>query len=562
MKPTVVLLIVKLIWLSSSYGQSMGLEPGNTIEKKLPKDEIHLYIMSLKKGEYAECVVMQKGVDVAIDVTDPSGKKLKTFDSPNGQNGPEPVSIIALQSGNFELKIYPLHDQTGMADSSTSRPDINQGNYSITGIIKLSASQYKEKLAQELPDKNNFTQWIIANAHPLKTVDAGNGFEDLQSFKTILQNVRVVGLGEASHGTSEFFRMKHRMLEFLVKEMGFTSFYIEASMTRCRYINDYVLYGKGNLDTATVMQGFTTWRVEEVRNMIEWMRQYNAAVPQEKKVTFMGYDLQINNIGWKELKEFYSKINPSKLAHLDSLRIHADSASAQANSSKGTNLFKIIYPQCLEVMNDMVLNDGEYTYVVGKEMFDKNLMNIKLIVQEVESYKDGYNQERDYYMAQNILYLLNHEKPDAKVVVWAHNGHIAKISLPGNSNMGGHLARVLKDKYYAIGFEFYSGSFQTRNLDINNKSKNWDVMSVGAPPEESLPWYFNKTQKDKFFIDFRNSGSDKIKNFAQPYDIHSFGSMYSIKWPATVSEPLTHFDGMIYIKESTAAKNFSKFYLK
>src|SRR4030095_5956689 len=107
-----------------------------------------------------------------------------------------------------------------------------------------------QKLAQIQQDKDQFTQWIISNAHTIKTVDAGNGFEDVQPFKTILQNVRVVGLGEATHGTSEFFRMKHRMLEFLVKEMDFTSFYIEASMTRCRYVNEYVLCGKGNLDTA------------------------------------------------------------------------------------------------------------------------------------------------------------------------------------------------------------------------------------------------------------------------------------------------------------------------
>lgn len=565
MKRTIFFLIlILLIIFSTSYGQTTNLDTGKTIEKKLLKNENHIYTIFLHKGEYAECIVMQKGVDVAIDVTDPSGKKIKTFDSPNGQNGPEPVSVEAIQTGNYQLKIYPLNDQTGMPDSLKEKwPEINQGNYSITNIVKLSASQYKEKLAQIQADKDKFAQWLISNAHPIKTVDAGNGFEDLQPFKTILQNARVVGLGEASHGTSEFFRMKHRMLEFLVKEMGFTSFYIEASMTRCRYINDYVLNGKGNLDTATAIQGFVTWRVEEVKNMIEWMRQYNATVPDEKKVKFFGYDLQINDNGWKELKDFYAKVNPEKLAHLDSLRIQADSASAQSNSlirqQQGANLFTAIYLQCLAVMNDMFLNEGSYEYIVGKEVYEENLMNIKLIVQEIESYKNGITQMRDYYMAQNILYLLNREKPDAKVVVWAHNGHIAKY--PENNNMGSNLAAVLKEKYYAIGFEFYSGSFQTRNMDINNKTKNWDVMSVSAPPEESLAWYFNKTGKDKFFIDFRNTGTDKIKFFNQPYQMHSFGSMYSTKWPATFPETLTDFDGMIYIKESTAAKNFTKVYL-
>ena len=304
-----------------------NLETGKTIQKKLLKGENHLYTISLQKGEYAECVVMQKGVDLAIDVNDPSGKKIKTFDSPNGKDGPEPVSIEALQTGKYQLHVYPLLDQTGMSDSLKAKwAEEDQGDYAITDITKLSASEYKQKLAKAKEDKNLFKQWIINNAHEIKTVDAGNGFEDLQPFKSILKDVQVVGLGEASHGTSEFFRMKHRALEFLVKEMGFTSFYIEASMTRCRYINDYVLYGKGNLDTATAIQGFVTWRVEEVKNMIEWMRQYNASVPDEKKVKFFGCDLQINDQGWKELKDFYRKVNPQKLVDLDSLENSADNA--------------------------------------------------------------------------------------------------------------------------------------------------------------------------------------------------------------------------------------------
>ena len=90
---------------NSSYSQSTLLKPGKTLEGKLLKGENHVYTIKLLEGEYAECVVMQKGVDLAIDVTDPSGKKLKTFDSPNGTEGPEPVSIEALHAGIYKLNI-------------------------------------------------------------------------------------------------------------------------------------------------------------------------------------------------------------------------------------------------------------------------------------------------------------------------------------------------------------------------------------------------------------------------------------------------------------------------
>ena len=526
-------------------------------------NETHNYTFSLKKGEAAEFTVMQKGLDLAIDVLDPAGKKMKTFDSPNGDFGPELVSFDALKTGNYSKNIYSYTEYNPLADSADANFNkIKQGDYTIQDIRKLTTDQNKERKAAALKDKQQFANWINTNAQPIKSVDAGSETDDLQLFKAILKDVLVVGLGEATHGSSEFFRMKHRMLEFLVKEMGFTSFYIEASMSRCRYINEYVLYGNGNPDTATAIQGFWTWRTDEVRDMIGWMRQYNSTVPAEKKVKFFGYDLQINDRGWKDLKLFYRKVNPARIAYLDSLQTQFDSASTWSNTpnrqQEGAGLYKKIHQKCLNVLSDIALNEGQYEYTAGKVLYDANLMNIKLIVQEAESYIDYYSDRRDYYMAQNILYLLNREKPGAKVVVWAHNGHIGKIPSPTYSSMGSYLDNVLKSKYYAIGFEFYSGSFQTMNLDSIIKSKNPAVMSVAEPPLESLPWYFNNTGKGKLFLDFRNTGAEKITNFLLPVGMHSFGSMYSVKWPVTSQMQPAMYDGMIYIKKSTAAKNFTK----
>ena len=539
------------------------LIPGIEYQRRLMINEIDNFTFSLKKGEASEFTLMQKGSDLVIDVLDPAGKKMKTFDSPNGDFGPELVFIDALKTGNYSIHIYSYTENNPLTDSSDANSiKINQADYTIQDIRKLTTDQNKERKSNALKDKMQFANWINTNAQPINSVDAGSTTDDLQIFKAILKDVRIVGLGEATHGSSVFFRMKHRMLEFLVKEMGFTSFYIEASMSRCTYINDYVLYGRGNPDTATAIQGFWTWRTDEVRDMIVWMRQYNSTVPDENKVQFWGYDLQINDGGWKELKLFYSNVNPSRIAQLDSLQTQFDSASIWSNTAdrqlKGAELFKEIHQKCLNVLNDIALNEGQYEYIAGKVLYDANLMNIKLIVQEAESYMDDYNDRRDYYMAQNILYLLNKEKPGVKVVAWAHNGHIGKDASTTSITMGSYLDNVLKSKYYAIGFEFHSGSFQTMNLDSIIKSKNPAVMSVAEPPLESLPWYFNNTGKDKLFLDFRNTGSEKITNFLKPIGMHSFGSMYSRKWPETFQMQPAMYDGMIYIKESTAAKNFTK----
>jgi len=89
------------------------------------------------------------------------------------------------------------------------------------------------------------SDWIAANAIRLTTPEAGHGFTDMQPLKKLIGNARIVALGEATHGTREFFPRKHRMLEFLASEMGFTIFSIEANMPEAYRLNDYVLHGTG-----------------------------------------------------------------------------------------------------------------------------------------------------------------------------------------------------------------------------------------------------------------------------------------------------------------------------
>ena len=88
--------------------------------------------------------------------------------------------------------------------------------------------------------------WLRQNTMPIQHIEAGHGFDDLQPLKALLKDVKVVGLGEATHGTREFFQFKHRLLEFLVTEMGFTALVIEGSYTGFQPINDYILHGAGD----------------------------------------------------------------------------------------------------------------------------------------------------------------------------------------------------------------------------------------------------------------------------------------------------------------------------
>ncbi|NLT68586.1 MAG: erythromycin esterase family protein [Acidobacteria bacterium] len=129
-------------------------------------------------------------------------------------------------------------------------------------------------------------QALRENTFPLKSVKAGQGFDDLQMLKTILAGKRIVAMGEATHGTSEFFRMKHRLTEFLVVEMGFRHFGMELSSADGRLLDDYI-QGK-HADPLQVL--YWPWRTREVLDMLAWMRAYNAGGGPQERLTFHGID--------------------------------------------------------------------------------------------------------------------------------------------------------------------------------------------------------------------------------------------------------------------------------
>ena len=158
--------------------------------------------------------------------------------------------------------------------------------------------------------------WIAANAVRLKTPEAGNGFADMQPLKKMIGNARIVSLGEATHGTREFFQLKHRLLEFLASEMGFTIFSIEANMPEAYRLNDYVLNGVG--DPAKLLKGmyFWTWDTQEVLEMIQWMREFNKS--GKGRVQFTGFDMQTPDVAAVIVRDFVTKNDTAYVGDLSS----------------------------------------------------------------------------------------------------------------------------------------------------------------------------------------------------------------------------------------------------
>ncbi len=164
--------------------------------------------------------------------------------------------------------------------------------------------------------------WLVRHATPLRTVDATPvgaepDLSDLDAVGKIVGDARIVALGESTHGTSEFFRFKRRVFEYLVREHGFRLFAIEDQQLGMERVNTYVQGGPSSVEEV-MGEMFGVWYTTEVRDLIEWMRAYNAEHPDDP-VEFIGFDMQNPSLPIDSLYAFTHRFDPPlypTLAHL------------------------------------------------------------------------------------------------------------------------------------------------------------------------------------------------------------------------------------------------------
>jgi len=367
-------------------------------------------------------------------------------------------------------------------------------------------------------------EWMKANAIPLNTVQAGNGFKDLQPVKTIIGNARIVSLGEATHGTREFFQLKHRIVEFLASELNFTIFAIEYNMPEAYRINEYVLTGKG--DPAAILRGLWHVDTKEFLDLIEWMRVFNQS--GKGRIEFMGFDMQ-------------APLPAMKIAHEFIGRYDADYLSDADKSPP-------------ERMLDHLKSSRARYLAAGASAKDADwaIQNARIVLQAAQMKSNIVVRERA--MADNIKWLLD-QSPQAKMIVWAHNGHVrTQPYLDGIRPMGAELRTMLGDQMRVFGFAFNRGSF----LAVEQSSKIRRSFAVSAPPLDSFDAILAATGLPLFALDLRSAPADSDAELwlRSPHKSRSIGASYAADRDAEFFNwiiPREVFDSILFVETTTAA---------
>ena len=395
--------------------------------------------------------------------------------------------------------------------------------------------------------------WLRTAAIPFQGADPTLPHDDLAFLRDLVGDARLVALGEDTHGTEEFFRMKHRVLRYLVEEMGFDAFAIEATWPEAYRVDDYVRSGEG--DPARLLSGlyFWTWNTTSVLDLIQWIRGHNAGGGD---VGFYGVDMQFPGMALRNVRTYLADVDPGAastlLPRLECLERHANSPSGAFPQFRYADLDAGARAACgagLDSLADhMRARKADYEAVAGAERYARGMQSLRVAIQFHLMIHGG--QSRDASMAENTLWLLDQLGPEGKVVLWAHNFHVANHS----EAQGTYLRDALGDDMVILGFSHEGGSFTAVTLN-GGTAVGGGSHSLTPPYYRSYEQTFARSGMDRFALDLRNlsTTSDSTAWLAGPRPFRhigcciqpGFGDAYWLQVRLPVA-----FDAIIHFRET------------
>ncbi len=280
-------------------------------------------------------------------------------------------------------------------------------------------------------------------------------------------DARVVLLGEATHGTSEFYRMRARITQELIKRRGFQFVAVEADWPDASRVDDYVLGGKRRsvLDF-TPFERFPEWmwRNDDVHDFVEWLRAYDADHPAQK-VGFHGLDLYSMFTSIAAVLTYLDTVDPSAASiarhrygrltpwQRDPAAYGEAVLAGRSESSESA---------VVAMLRDMLARRLDYARRDGERFFDA-AQNARVVADAEAYYRAMYYGSaaswnlRDGHMFETLRSLLAFYGPESKGIVWEHNSHVGdasatEMSIRGEENIGELCRSAFGPRVYIVGF--------------------------------------------------------------------------------------------------------------
>ena len=306
-------------------------------------------------------------------------------------------------------------------------------------------------------------------AEPFASIEAA----DLNPLMERIGSARIVLLGEATHGTSEFYRMRERITRDLVVKKGFRFVAIEADWPDAARVDHYVRHFRYPPSEWTAFARFPTWmwRNTEVRDFVSWLRKHNGSVERNERAAFHGLDLYSLYDSIRSVLNYLDEVDPQS-AKVARERYGCLTPWQRDPATYGHAALTGSYPTCeshvVRALTDLLAKRRTYAEHDGERFLDAE-QNARLVANAERYYRIMYYGSRaswnlrDSHMFETLKNLLTFYGPDSKAVVWAHNSHVGnagatEMAARGEYNLGQLCRREFGELAYLVGFGTHSGT--------------------------------------------------------------------------------------------------------
>lgn len=393
--------------------------------------------------------------------------------------------------------------------------------------------------------------WLRSRAVPLGSLETPS----MEPFGAVVGDARVVSLGEGTHGTREFFRLKHRLIEHMVERMGFSVVMLEANQLQTERVNRYVLRGEGTAREA--MSGlFKVLQTEEVLAMVEWVRAWNAS--GKRPVEVVGYDMQDPRLPIDSVLAFVRRSDPAFLAAADSAYAAMRTAwlpgpypDRPDSTVRGWQASAHVVRRHLAARAPAYLERargrGDSASVAWA------LQNAEVAYQASTLGNTTPFRVRDSAMAANIRWLLAQRPAGTRAVVWAHNSHVSRAP----EWMGAYLERLLPGQVRVFGFTTAQGeysAFSTWGRDTRTRQSGVFRIAPVPPPAGSVAAELFSLTAPLTLVELRGAADAPAGRWlADPRPFLSIGGR-AVDYGYHLTPLAREFDALIYLPTTTAAR--------
>jgi erythromycin esterase-like protein len=402
--------------------------------------------------------------------------------------------------------------------------------------------------------------------------------DDFDSLLALVGDARFVLIGEASHGTHEFYRIRGEITKRLIREKGFGSVAVEADWPDAHRVNRYVQGRGGDADAAEALGGFQRfpqwmWRNADVLDFVGWLRAHNESVPAEARVGFYGLDLYALHASIAAVLAYLRVVDPAAVTRAQQRYACFDHFGGDPQAygyAASVGLAASCEAAVVEQLTELVRAAPDYARRDGRVEPDDLFVaeqNARLVRNAERYYRAMFGSRtaswnlRDRHMAETLDALVAfHEGRGRreKVVLWAHNSHLGdaratELGAGGELNVGQLVREAHGRDAVLVGFLTYDGTVTA--------ASNWDEPAERKVVRPALPGSYeallHESGLHNGFLDLTRSGP-AVRLLDSPRLERAIGVIYR---PET--ERLSHyfharlprqFDGVLYYGTTRAVE--------